>query len=236
MLHYGMGYGMFYDPTYVLVILAALLALGASAYCNSVMSRYQKVRISSGVTGEETAERVLHTAGIYDVGVCRMDGKGISFYRYDKTVHLSEELYHQPSITAVATAAHECGHAIQHATGYIVSRIINFVNPAMQISSQAAIPIFILGLLFSLRPLQTLGIVLFCVVVVFQLITLPSEFNASRRGIAMLKSTGILQTEEEIRGAKKVLTAAGLTYVAALAGALLQLLRLIILSGGRNRD
>lgn len=235
-MFFGYGYGRYYDPTYVLVILAALISLAASGYCQSVLNRYSRVRIRTGVTGQEAAERVLHAAGIFDVGVLRMGGRGVSFYRYDKTVHLSEELFHQPSITAVATAAHECGHAMQHATGYVVSRMISFMHPAMQLSSNAAIPIFILGLIFSLRPLQKLGIILFCVVVIFQILTLPSEFNASRRAVAMLKSTGILQTEEEVRGARKVLTAAALTYVAALAGALLQLLRLIILAGGRDRD
>ncbi|MDO4445878.1 MAG: zinc metallopeptidase, partial [Bacillota bacterium] len=142
----------------------------------------------------------------------------------------------QSSITAVATAAHECGHAMQHASGYGVNRLINLLNPVMQISSNAAIPVFILGLIFSLEILQTVGIVLFSVVVVFQLVTLPSEFNASRRAMVMLQNTGILRTEEEVRGARKVLIAAGLTYVAALAGALLQLMRLVILAGGRDRD
>lgn len=230
------GYRMMIDPTYVLVILAGIIALAASAYCNSTMSRYGRQRISTGVTGQEAAERVLHGAGIYDVGIRQMGGRGISFYRYDKTVNLSAELFHQSSITAVATAAHECGHAMQHASGYGVNRVINLINPVMQISSNLAIPIFIIGLIFSWEPLQSLGILLFTVVVIFQLLTLPSEFNASRRAMAMLQNTGILQTEEEVRGARKVLIAAGLTYVAALAGALLQLLRLIILSGGRDRD
>lgn len=230
------GYRMMIDPTYVLVILAGIIALAASAYCNSTMSRYSRQRISSGVTGQEAAERVLHGAGIYDVGIRQMGGRGISFYRYDKTVNLSAELFHQSSITAVATAAHECGHAMQHATGYGVNRLINLINPVMQISSNLAIPVFIIGLIFSWEPLQSLGILLFTVVVIFQLLTLPSEFNASRRAMVMLQNTGILQTEEEVRGARKVLIAAGLTYVAALAGALLQLLRLIILSGGRDRD
>lgn len=230
------GYRMMIDPTYVLVILAGIIALAASAYCNSTMSRYSRQRISTGVTGQEAAERVLHGAGIYDVGIRQMGGRGISFYRYDKTVNLSAELFHQSSITAVATAAHECGHAMQHASGYGVNRVINLINPVMQISSNLAIPIFIIGLIFSWEPLQSLGILLFTVVVIFQLLTLPSEFNASRIAMAMLQNTGILQTEEEVRGARKVLIAAGLTYVAALAGALLQLLRLIILSGGRDRD
>ena len=235
-MYYGMGYGMFFDPTYVLVLIAALIALAASGYCTSTMRKYRRVRIMSGVNGQEAVERVLHAAGIYDVGLYPLRGTGSSFYRYDKTIHLSEDLLRQPSITAVATAAHECGHAMQHASGYVVNRLINLVNPVVQISSNAAIPIFILGLVFSLEPLQTLGILLFGAVVVFQLLTLPCEINASRRAIVMLKNTGIVRTEEEIRGAKKVLFAAGLTYVAALAGALLQLLRLIILSGGRRRD
>ena len=236
MFPFGYGYGMFWDPTYVLVILAAVIALAASGYCSSVMKKYSRIRLAGGETGAGTVQRVLHAAGIYDVGLYPLSGYGSSFYRYDRTIHLSADLMNQSSITAVATAAHECGHAMQHAAGYLPNRIITVINPVMQISSGAAIPIFIIGLIFSLEPLQTLGILLFAVVVVFQLITLPSEFNASRRAVAMLKSTGIVQTREEEQGVRRVLVAAGLTYVAALAGALLQLLRLIILSGGRDRD
>lgn len=235
-MFYGYGYGRYMDPTYVFVVLAAVISLAASAYCNSVMKRYSKMRVLSGVTGQEAAERVLHAAGIYDVGVRQMGGTGISFYRYDKTVNLSRELFYQPSVTAVATAAHECGHAMQHASGYLANRLKNAVSPVMQISSNLAIPVFIMGLIFSLQPLQLLGILLFSVVVVFQLLTLPSEINASRRAMTMMQSTGILQSREEVSGARKVLTAAAFTYVAALAGSILQLLRLIILSGGRKRD
>ena len=231
-----MFYGMFYDPTYVLVMIAAVIALAASGYCTSVMNRYSRMRISSGVTGRQAAEMVLHSAGIYDVTIWKMTGMGSSFYRYDKTIHLSSELFEQPSITAVATAAHECGHAMQHAGGYVVNRVMNTIRPVVQISSNAAIPIFILGLIFSLEPLQKVGILLFCGVVLIQILSLPCEFNASRRAVAMLGQTGILRTEEEMRGARKVLFAAGLTYVAALAGSMLQLLRLIIISGGRDRD
>ena len=231
-----MFYGMFYDPTYVLVMIAAVIALAASGYCTSVMNRYSRMRISSGVTGRQAAEMVLHSAGIYDVTIWKMTGMGSSFYRYDKTIHLSSELFEQPSITAVATAAHECGHAMQHASGSVVNRVMNTIRPVVQISSNAAIPIFILGLIFSLEPLQKIGILLFCGVVLIQILSLPCEFNASRRAVAMLGQTGILRTEEEMRGARKVLFAAGLTYVAALAGSLLQLLRLIIISGGRDRD
>lgn len=230
------GFGWYYDPTYVLVILAALIALAASGYCSSVMRKYSQMGLHSRITGGQTVQEVLHAAGIYDVGLYPLNGRGSSFYRYDKTIHLSADLMNQSSVTAVATAAHECGHAMQHAAGYLPNRIITAINPVMQISSGAAIPIFILGLIFSLQPLQTLGILLFAVVVVFQLVTLPSEFNASRRAVAMLKSTGIVQTKEEEQGVRRVLTAAGLTYVAALAGALLQLLRLMILAGGRDRD
>ena len=153
---------MFYDPTYVLVIIAAVIALAASGYCTSVMNRYSRMRISSGVTGRQAAEMVLHSAGIHDVTIWKMTGRGSSFYRYDKTIHLSSELFEQPSITAVATAAHECGHAMQHAGGYVVNRVMNTIRPVVQISSNAAIPIFILGLIFSLEPLQKVGILLFC--------------------------------------------------------------------------
>lgn len=236
MYRYGMGYGMFYDPTYILMFLAAVIALAASAYCKSTMKHYSKIRVSTGTTGAEATEKILHAAEIYDVELYRLGGTGSSFYRYDRTIHLSENLCYESSVTAVATAAHECGHAIQHARGYTVNRVINLLNPAMQLSSNAAIPIFFLGLIFSLEPLQTVGILMFVVVVLFQLLSLPSEFNASHRAVVMLVTTGILRTDEEIKGARKVLRAAAFTYIAALAGALLQLLRLIILSGGRRRN
>lgn len=231
----GMPFGMYYyDSTYVLILLAVVISLIASGYCKHVLNRYSQIRVHSGTTGSQTAQRVLYAAGIRDVTIHQMSGIGVSFYRYDKSVHLSNELFSQPSITAVATAAHECGHAMQHQSGYIFNRMISALHPVMRLSSNAAIPLFMMGLIFSLEPLQLLGIALFSVVVVFQLVTLPSEFNASRRAITMLKSTGILQTQEEIQGAQKVLFAAAMTYVAALANALLQLLRLLILSGRRN--
>lgn len=236
-MYYGRPYGMYYDSTYIFVIIAAIITMIASAYCKRVMNHYSCEYIRTGVTGQQTAERVLQAAGIYDVRICQMSGVGISFYRYDKSVNLSQELFHQSSITAVATAAHECGHAMQHHTGYVFNRMISFLNPAVRLSSNAAMPIFFMGLIFSLDPLVMLGIILFGVVVIFQLVTLPSEFNASRRAIAMLKSTGILVTEEEVRGAQKVLFAAAMTYVAALANALLQLLRLLAIAGrGKRRD
>ena len=234
-MYYPMYFG--FDPTYMLVLLGVVICMLASARMNSTFNRYSRVRNHSGMTGREAAERILYSSGIRDVRVEHVSGNLTDHYDpKNKVLRLSDATYNSSSVAALGVAAHECGHAMQHASGYVVNRLINLVNPVVQISSNAAIPIFILGLIFSLEPLQTLGILLFSAVVIFQLLTLPCEINASRRAIVMLKNTGIVRTEEEIRGAKKVLFAAGLTYVAALAGALLQLLRLIILSGGRRRD
>lgn len=152
-----------------------------------------------------------------------------------KTVSLSEDIYGRNSLAAVGVAAHECGHAIQDAINYAPLNIRSAIVPAANIGSQLSWPLFIAGLIFSIDPLVTLGIVLFSLAVLFQLVTLPVEINASSRALKMLESTGILGADEK-KGARKVLTAAALTYVAALAASILQLLRLIILAGGRDRD
>lgn len=152
-----------------------------------------------------------------------------------KTVSLSQDVYGQTSVASVCVAAHECGHAIQHAVNYAPLNIRSAIVPVANLGSSLSWPIFLAGLIFSMRSLLMLGIVLFSLAVLFQLVTLPVEFNASSRALRLLESTGILSTEENL-GARRVLTAAALTYVAALASSILQLLRLIILAGGRDRD
>ena len=234
---YGYGYGYYgFDWTYILLIIGMLLSLAASARLKSTFSYYRRIRSASGLTGAETAKRILQAAGITDVHVRAISGSLTDHYDpRTKTVSLSEDIYGQTSLAAVGVAAHECGHAIQDAINYAPLNIRSAIVPAANIGSQLSWPLFIAGLIFSIRPLVTLGIVLFSLAVLFQLVTLPVEVNASSRALKMLESTGILGTDEK-KGARKVLTAAALTYVAALAASILQLLRLIILAGGRDRD
>ena len=231
-----MYYPMYFDPTYVLVLIGVVICMIASAKMNSTFNKYSRVRSHSGMTGREAAETILRRAGIYDVRVEHISGNLTDHYDpRTKTVSLSEDIYGRNSLAAVGVAAHECGHAIQDAINYAPLNIRSAIVPAANIGSQLSWPLFIAGLIFSIDPLVTLGIVLFSLAVLFQLVTLPVEINASSRALKMLESTGILGADEK-KGARKVLTAAALTYVAALAASILQLLRLIILAGGRNRD
>ena len=225
-----------WDSTYILVILAALISLGVSAAMNATFQRYQGVRAYSGLTGAQTAQRILRSAGIYDVTVRHVSGKLTEHYDpRSKTVNLSDAVYGRASLAAVGVAAHECGHAIQDARGYVPLKVRGAIVPVANLGSQLFWPLFLLGLIFSMEPLVNLGILLFLFALVFQIVTLPVEFNASARAIRMLDSTGIL-SPSEVPGAKKVLRAAAMTYVAAVIGSLLQLLRLLILSGRIRND
>ena len=227
---------IYWDSTYILVVIGAVICMIASARVKTTFNKYSAYRSMSGMTGAQAAERILHAAGIYDVRVQHVSGNLTDHYNpANKTLNLSDSVCNQTSVAAVGVAAHECGHAIQDAINYAPLNIRSAIVPAANIGSQLSWPLFIAGLIFSIRPLVTLGIVLFSLAVLFQLVTLPVEINASSRALKMLESTGILGTDEK-KGAKKVLTAAALTYVAALAASILQLLRLIILAGGRNRD
>ncbi len=225
-----------WDSTYILVILAALISFGVSAAMNATFQRYQGVRAYSGLTGAQTAQRILRSAGIYDVTVRHVSGKLTDHYDpRSKTVNLSDAVYGRASLAAVGVAAHECGHAIQDARGYVPLKVRGAIVPVANLGSQLFWPLFLLGLIFSMEPLVNLGILLFLFALVFQIVTLPVEFNASARAIRMLDSTGIL-SPSEVPGAKKVLRAAAMTYVAAVIGSLLQLLRLLILSGRIRND
>ena len=234
-MSYGYYYGM--NGTYLLLILAAVISLAASAKLKTTFSKYSRKRSASGLTGQQAAIRILRSAGITDVQVVPVSGSLTDHYDpRSKRVCLSESIYGQTSLAAVGVAAHECGHAIQHATNYAPLNIRSAIVPAANLGSNLSWPIFLFGLILSFRPLLTAGILLFSLALLFQLVTLPVEFNASRRALSMLESTGILSHEEN-SGARKVLTAAALTYVAAVAGSLLQLLRMVMLSrGGRRRD
>ena len=230
------GYYWRFDPTYLLIIIGMLLSLAASAKLKSTFAVYRGRRSASGLTGAEAARRILNAAGITDVQIVPVSGSLTDHYDpRSKTVRLSEDIYGQTSLSAVGVAAHECGHAIQHHINYAPLSIRSALVPVANFGSTLSWPLFFAGLIFSIQPLLTLGIVLFSFAVLFQLVTLPVEFNASSRALHMLESTGILSRDEN-SGARKVLRAAALTYVAALASSILQLLRLIILAGGRRSD
>lgn len=234
----GYGYYGYVDPTYLLVIIGIVITLLASARVRTTFSKYSRIRSVSGVTGAQAAEHLLHEAGIYDVRIERIPGNLSDHYDpRSKTLRLSDPVYGQSSLAAIGVAAHECGHAIQHQQSYAPLILRSTLVPAANIGSIAAWPVIILGVIMSYNNFMIdLGIILFSVAVLFQIITLPVEFNASKRAIAKLKATGILY-DEELRQSKRVLDAAALTYVAAAAATILQLLRLIMLfGGGRNRD
>ncbi|MDF2951445.1 MAG: putative peptidase rane zinc metallopeptidase [Anaerocolumna sp.] len=235
-MFYGYGFG-YLDPTYVLVIIGVVLSLAASASVKMTFSKYSKVRSLSGMTGAEAAERILHSAGIYDVSVQQIAGDLTDHYDpRSKILRLSETVYGRTSVAAIGVAAHECGHAIQHNHGYVPLKLRSAIVPVASFGSNIAWPVIILGIIMgNSMTLINLGIILFSFAVIFQLVTLPVEFNASSRAIRVLDESGILYSEE-ISHTKKVLGAAALTYVAAAAASILQLLRLVILFGGRNRD
>lgn len=235
----GFGYGFysFFDPTYILVLIGVVLTLLASAKVQTTFAKYSRVRSRSGVTGAMAAERILQSSGIYDVRIERVSGNLSDHYDpRSKVLRLSDSVYGQDSLAAIGVAAHECGHAIQHQNSYAPLALRSGLVPIANIGSMAAWPVIIIGVLLSYNSfLINLGIILFSAAVLFQLITLPVEFNASKRAIARLSETGILYGDE-LGQSKKVLDAAALTYVAAAAATILQLLRLIILFGGRRRD
>ena len=227
-------YGWF-DPTYFLVIIGAVICMIASARVNSTYNKYSRYRSMSGMTGAQAAERILRSAGIYDVTVRHVSGRLTDHYDpRNKTLNLSDSVYGSASVAAVGVAAHECGHAIQHQKNYAPLTIRGAIVPVANFGSMLAWPLIILGLIFGSGGfLVNLGILFFSFAVLFQIVTLPVEFNASRRAVNILGETGILG-QEELGYTKKVLKAAALTYVASAAAAILQLLRLILLFGGRN--
>lgn len=227
----------FYDPTYILVLIGVVLCLIASGKVKTTFAKYSKIRSMSGYTGAQTAEKILHDAGIYDVQIERIVGDLNDHYDpRSKTLRLSDSVYNQASVAAIGVAAHECGHAIQHNHGYAPLKIRGAFVPVANLGSTIAWPIIILGVFLGYsQTLITLGIILFSAAVAFQIITLPVEFNASARAVRILGDSGILG-DEELRGTKKVLSAAALTYVAGAAASILQLLRLLLLFGGRDRD
>ena len=230
-------YRYYYDPTYILVIIGLVLCLGASAMVKVTYNRYKEVYPARFITGAEVAERILRSAGIVDVRIEPVSGELTDHYDpREKVLRLSQENFHTSSVAAIGVAAHEVGHAIQHNKGYFPLKFRNSILPVANLGSQLGVPLVLIGLVFGAGDtLINLGIILFAFAVLFQVVTLPVEFNASRRAVKMLGEQGILYGEE-LSGCKKVLTAAAMTYVAAAASSALQLLRLVILGGRRRRD
>ena len=229
-------YGYYFDPTYILIIIAAIISLIAQWRVNSAFSKYSRVASMSGMTGAQAARMILQSNGINDVSVQRISGKLTDHYNPStKVLNLSESVYGSTSVAAIGVAAHECGHAIQHARGYFPLSLRTALVPVANIGSQLSWVFIIVGAILSFnQTLITIGIIMFSAAVLFQLDTLPVEFNASARALEQLESNGILY-RDEVSQTRKVLSAAALTYVAAAATAILQLLRLIILFGGRGR-
>jgi len=228
---------MYIDTYYIIFVLPAiLLTIYAQARVHSTFNKYLKVRNLRGMTGAEAARIILQNQGIYDVTIERIPGNLTDHYDpRTKTLRLSGPVYDGTSIASVGVSAHEAGHAIQHNESYSFLKVRHSIFPVVSISSRMAIPLIMLGFVLSFSFLVELGIILFCAVVFFQIITLPVEFNASKRALVALEGQGIL-SDNEIRPARKVLSAAALTYVAAAAVAVANLLRLILLAnGGRRR-
>lgn len=229
----------YYDWTYILVLIGVVICMAASGRVNSVFTRYSRVRSHSGMTGKEAAERILRRNGIYDVQVIHIPGNLTDHYNPGKkTLGLSDSVYNSSSVAAIGVAAHECGHAVQHAVGYAPLSIRGALVPVANFGSALSWPLILIGLLMNSQMsalLINLGILLFSAAVLFQIVTLPVEFNASGRAVKVLESSGMLYPDE-VGDVKKVLRAAALTYVASAASMILQFLRLIIIGGRRRND
>lgn len=233
---YG-GYYYYFDWTYILIIFAFLLSLIVQTSMQSTFRRYSRVASLCGLSGAEAARRILDSEGLYQVRVQPIRGSLTDHYDpRSKTVNLSETVYGSRSLSALGVAAHECGHAIQDAQEYVPLRVRSALVPAANFGSQFSWILFFIGLLFSSQILCQIGILLFCLALLFQLVTLPVEFNASHRALVKLGDMGLMN-RSEVKNTRNVLRAAAMTYVAAVCTSLLYLLRMIILSGGgRRRD
>lgn len=233
-----MGY-YYWDPTYILVVIGAVICMIASARVKGTFNKYSQLRSRSGMNGAQVAQRVLQAAGIYDVQVRHVSGSLTDHYDpRTKTVNLSDPVYNATSVAALGVAAHECGHAIQHAKSYAPLSIRSALVPIANFGSMLAWPVILIGLFFNTRSsglIIDIGILLFSAAVLFQLVTLPVEFDASRRALVMLRTQGIL-ADDELKYTRRVLKSAALTYVASAAAAILQLLRIILITNGRRRD
>lgn len=230
-----MFFPFYFDWTMLILIPGLILAFVAQSMVSSAFHKYSRVGARCGLTGAQVAQRMLAAEGVTDVEIEQIGGNLSDHYDPRSNVlRLSRDVFQSDSISALGVAAHEAGHALQQRDGYAPLQLRSAIVPVVNIGSNLSWPIFLVGLIFSWEPLITAGIVLFSLAVVFALITLPVEFNASRRAVAALEGDGFLASDE-ITGVKKVLTAAAMTYVASALGAILQLLRLLVLSG-RTRE
>lgn len=232
-----MYYGYYMDWTYILVLIGAVFSLIASAKVNTTFNKYKRVRSATGLTGAEAAEKILNNNGIYDVAIEHVSGNLTDHYDpRSRVLRLSDATYGSNSVAAIGVAAHECGHALQHKEEYVPLKVRSAIVPAANIGSRLGIPIVLLGILLGQNYLLIqIGIWVFSLAVLFQIVTLPVEFNASSRALVMLENYGILG-QDELSKTRKVLSAAAMTYVAAAAASILQLLRLVLLFGRRDRD
>lgn len=234
-----MGYYYYYgfDPLYFLILISVVIAMVAQYKVKSTYSKYSRVRSDLGLTGAQAAQKILNMNGIYDVSIQHIAGDLTDNYNpRNKVLSLSDAVYNSTSIAAIGVAAHECGHAIQHDVGYAPLLIRNTIAPVVNIASSLSWIFIAAGLFFGMSPtLIDVGIIMFSLAVLFELITLPVEFNASERALTILSDSGMLYPDETA-GAKKVLSAAAMTYVASALTAVLQLLRLIMLFGRRSDD
>lgn len=225
----------YWDPTYVLVLIGAAICAVASLNVNSTFRKYSKFSNRRQMTGRDAAAYILQHEGIHDVRIEHISGSLSDHYSPgEKVLRLSDSVYGSTSVAAIGVAAHECGHAVQHQRGYFPLRLRSLSVPMANFGSMLSWPLILIGLLMGYMGLARLGVFLFAFVVLFQLITLPVEFDASHRAMAILSGSNLLQ-QDELQGAQKVLTAAALTYVAALFSSILQLLRLMLLTSGNRR-
>ena len=227
----------FYDPTYILVIIGLIITMIASTNVNATFRKYDKVLSRRGLTGAAAARKILDANGLYNIRIERISGKLSDHYSpKEGVIRLSESTYNSTSIAALGVAAHECGHAVQHQVGYTPIKVRNSIVPLVNICSSLSMPIILLGIILSATGLAMFGVILYCAVLAFQLVTLPTETNASRRALQTLEGMALLD-DEELRGARKVLSAAAMTYFASALSTMLQLLRLfLIVQGNRRRD
>lgn len=227
-------YSYYYDPSYILILIGVVICMIASARVNATYRKYDRVRSRTGMTGAEAARRLLQYQGIYGVPVQRVSGSLTDHYDPGKQiVYLSESTFDSSSVAAIGVAAHECGHVMQHEENYLPLKLRTALVPVANFGARFSVILIIAGLFFG-YVLTEIGILLFCAVVLFHLVTLPVEFNASSRALRLLEEDGILG-QEETGMTRKVLRAAAMTYVANTLLSILQLLRLILIYGGRRR-
>ncbi|MGI6088568.1 MAG: zinc metallopeptidase [Bilifractor porci] len=233
---YGNYYYYGIDWTYLLILAAFVFTLIVQGVMRGTFRKYSRIRSGSGMTGAQVAQQILASEGLYGVQVLQVSGDLTDHYDpRNKTVSLSQTVYGSSSLAAQGVAAHECGHAIQDAKGYAPLGIRSALVPVANFGSSAAWPLFFIGLIFQLPVIMKIGIFLFFFALLFQLVTLPVEFNASHRAMKKLKGMNLM-SREELGGARSVLSAAAMTYVAAAATSLMYLLRMLILSGAGRRD